>query len=239
MPPTYARAANAVNNSITPAGRRLSPRLHQFDAIIDLMLTEPTITLTEIGKRLRRSTPWVSYMVHSDAFRDLYEERRREKNAAIHEEVQGQLASVALKSLSRLDSILETNPQSVNVKAALEIADKTLERMGYGVALPGASAAAVNTQVNVSLSAADFADVQSALRAKEEEVKVLVEGRTSRVPIVAGHSNRHIPEIAHLTEEKGPDLPLDLLLDQMNEIPPLVEMEEEDDDRPRVLGSKG
>lgn len=148
--------------------RRLTPKLHQFDAIIDILLSEPTISLKEVGARLGRSSAWVSYMVHSGTFRDLYEERRREKNAEINQDLTQRLAAVATKSLQKLEEVLEKNPEKINPMQALEIADKSLERMGYGVKLPGTIVPDnVLTAPPMTLSAEDFAHVQSVVRSVE------------------------------------------------------------------------
>lgn len=164
----YARSAANIDWAEAPNGRQLPPKSYQYDAVIDLMLAEPGLSLSAIGARLGKSPAWMSYITKSDAFRDIYEERRRAKNAAIHEDLNNALTKVAKQGLDILSSRMEKNPNSVGIQQALDVADKALERLGYGVKLPGTVIDA-RSQTQVVLSEADFMRAQAVVRGLEAD----------------------------------------------------------------------
>lgn len=147
-----------------PSGRRPTSRIHMFDAIIELMIADHALTLKDIASRLGRSAVWVSYIVRSDAFRDLYERRRREANQQIHQDVAESLARVAMKGLAKIEHTFDNNPAKITPSFALEVASMGLEKLGYGVKLPGSPI----TQVNVNtISPEDFVKAQAIVRSAE------------------------------------------------------------------------
>jgi hypothetical protein len=164
----YARTKQTIDWAVGDNDRQLPMRSYQFDGVIDLMLAEPGLSLAEIGKRLGKSPAWMTYVTKSDAFRDIYEERRREKNEAVHEELNQALTKVAKQGLDILSTRMEKNPNSVGIQQALDVADKALERLGYGVKLPGTLIDA-RSQMQVVLSEADFMRAQAVVRGLEKE----------------------------------------------------------------------
>src|SRR5262245_50748933 len=119
----------------------------------------------------------MTWVTKSDAFRDIYDERRRQKNLAVHEALSGTLAKVAQQSLDILSDRLDKNPAGIATSAVLEVADKALERLGYGVKLPGTVIDARSQ--NITLSSEDFALAQSVVRGLENEHSA----RSAVVPI--------------------------------------------------------
>lgn len=190
----YQRPVGAINDAVTPGGRRMVLRVHQYDAIVDLMLSEPTITNSEIARRLGRTPAWMTWITHSDAFKDHYEKRRREKNALVHQGLADQLASVAKQGLDRMEDILKNNPKSVNLASALEVVDTTLERLGYGVQVKEPAAAAPSVTNVIQLSADDFRAVHGVLRSHEETTVVDV---TPEAAVPPAPSNVAIPVGVH------------------------------------------
>ena len=168
MPPRYQRSGAFIDASVSPSGRALPVKSYQYDAVIDLMLLEPGISLSEIARRLGKSPAWMTWLTKSDAFRDMYEERRRLKNQQVHEELHLALTKVARQGLDILSTRMEKNPNAVGIQQALDVADKALERLGYGVKLPGTLIDA-RSQMQVVLSEADFAKAQAVVRGLEAE----------------------------------------------------------------------
>ena len=77
MVQTPHSVVHALDPSVrSPAGRRLAPKIHLFDKIIEILLADAHISHADIASRLGRTAVWVGYIMRSDAFRDLYEHRR-------------------------------------------------------------------------------------------------------------------------------------------------------------------
>ena len=83
------------------------------------------------------------------------------------EELNSALTKVARTSLGIIGERLEKNPAGVSTGQALEIADKALERLGYGVKLPGTVIDA--RSASLVLSSEDFALAQSVVRGLEAD----------------------------------------------------------------------
>jgi len=143
---------------------------YQYDAVIDIMLAEPGLSLSEVGRRLNKSPSWMSWLTKSDAFRDIYDARRAQKNQIVSDELNNALVKVARQSLDIVSERMEKNPSSVSLAAALEVADKSLERLGYGVKLPGVVVDARSQQSNsFVLSAEEFERAQNVVRGLEDD----------------------------------------------------------------------
>lgn len=173
-----------IDAGVTPTGREHTLRLYQFDAIIDLMLAEPRLYHKQIAERLGRTPAWISYIVNSDSFKAIYEQRRSMTNAAVSLAITGELQKIAIASLSELAQRIENNPAKFSDKGLLEVTDSTLQRLGYGVALPGSAPPGVTVfagngaQVAIaSASREDLLRAQEQIRAREgASLPRLIEG---------------------------------------------------------------
>lgn len=168
MPLVATRDPLNIDESKGFAGRSLAPKLTLYDAIIDLMLSEPGISLKEIGARIGRSPAFMTYTVHTDHFRDLLRRRREAKNAAIDAELTMHLKEVAVKAVKVLDKKL-TNDAAINPIQAKEIADTVLQRLGYGVKTNNDAQVAIQTNV-ITLSPEDFSHAQNVVRTVEGSI---------------------------------------------------------------------
>lgn len=112
------------------SGNRLQRVHYSHEAMIDVILAEPTITQGELAKRFNRTQAWISVVMGSDAFQGALAKRRDDLIdpflvATIEERLRG-LADQSLQIIA------EKLDQSKNLDAAfkgLEIATKAL---GFG-----------------------------------------------------------------------------------------------------------
>jgi hypothetical protein len=102
------------------------------DAIIELLLVEPTLTQEDIAIRLERHTATVGMIMNSDLFRARYEQRRGAQNAALTEEINTRLSRVAAQALELTEEILAEERTAIPLPQLVDVADKTLARLGYG-----------------------------------------------------------------------------------------------------------
>lgn len=180
--------ATRMNSPTTPTGRERNHRVYRYDAIINLLLAEPALTNKEIAAKLGKTAVWVSYIMQTDAFQLVYADRRAEHNAILSTSIGETLQQVAKKSLGLIVKTLDENPEKVKLDQAVAIADKALERLGYGVKLPGTQipGITVNQQNNnfaLSLPPATRAELESARdMIRDREVNALPAMKTVTPP---------------------------------------------------------
>jgi hypothetical protein len=102
------------------------------DAIIDLLLADPTLTENDIAVRLERHPATVGTLMKSDLFRARYEQRRGAQRAALTEEINTRLARVAFQALELAEEILAQERTAIPLPQLVDVADKTLARLSYG-----------------------------------------------------------------------------------------------------------
>lgn len=140
------------------------------EAIVDDMLAFPMDTLAVRGARLQRSAKYLSMIINSDMFQAMYKERRAAYVAALESGIAHKTAQVADKALTVVLEALEKKRDSLPFDSLVELTDRTLSRLGYGVKPAGTS---VNVNVlNQSVPVVDqelLASARSALRAVETQ----------------------------------------------------------------------
>lgn len=116
------------------SGNRLQRVHYSHEAMIEILLTEPTITQNELARRFDRTVGWISIVMGSDAFQAALAKRRDdimdpELIATVEERLRG-LAHQSLKVISeRLD-------MSKSSDVALKALDITVKALGFGARAP-------------------------------------------------------------------------------------------------------
>jgi hypothetical protein len=123
---------------------------HWYWALIDDMLCHPELAKIEFAKRFKVSPATIYHVTSSDAFKAAYLERRKELAAKIDETLVKGLTQVARSSLTHLATALDKKRDMIPVKELAEIADKSLNRLGYGT---DAKSSSVNVNVNTGQQA--------------------------------------------------------------------------------------
>lgn len=110
---------------------RIQKLKYSHEAVVDILLANPTLTHKEIGELVGRSAAWVSYVVNSDAFRTLLNSRRDAIiDPVLTTTVEDRLKTMVNRSLDIVVDRLNTPdcPPEFAVRAA-EMGSKAL---GYG-----------------------------------------------------------------------------------------------------------
>lgn len=112
------------------SGNRLKRVHYSHEAMIDVIIAEPTITQNELAKRFERSVPWVSIIMGSDAFQAALAKRRDDLLdpflvATIEERFRG----LAQQSLQVISDKLE---KTQNADLALKALDLSAKALGFG-----------------------------------------------------------------------------------------------------------
>jgi hypothetical protein len=165
--------AHVADNMLGPKGMNLGRmKSPYYDTIIDLLFESPSISMGEIAKKLKKTNSWVSSIVHSDSFKQVYAERRAARLSLSNERIVDALHGVTLRSLDITAKRLETNPEGVSTRLAMEIAEKSLDALGYTSKLTGPALAIANSQTNVTnvfgVDAESFARAQQFIRDREQ-----------------------------------------------------------------------
>lgn len=112
------------------SGSRLVRTHYTHEALIDVILAEPTLTQYELAERFNRGYNWISIIMGSDAFQAALAKRRDDVTdpfliATIEERFRG----LATQSLQVLAEKLETTKSADLALKALDISSKAL---GFG-----------------------------------------------------------------------------------------------------------
>ncbi len=154
-----------------PAPRRYSgAHLWWHDRIIDLMLAHPEWTKKEIAAELHCTPAMIYLITGSDLFRAKWEQRRRQFSEAHDQVLTAGLTKVAELSLDIIAATLEKRRDAVPLPMLTDLADKTLNRLGYGPR-PTTPSVQVNVaqQSTVSISSDDLLAARDALRQGERD----------------------------------------------------------------------
>lgn len=117
------------------SGNRLQRVRYNHEAMIDVILTEPTISQGELAKRFERTENWVSIMINSDSFQAALAKRRDDiLDPFLVATVEERLRSLADQSLKVIADKLQTTQNPDLALKALEISTKAL---GFGARTSG------------------------------------------------------------------------------------------------------
>lgn len=119
----------------------------RHEAILNFLLSHPHVKMGEVADYFGVSAPWLSLIVHSDAFQKLLRERQ---DIHFHVSMLPAMDKVqAIADLS-LDRLMETIPFESDVGKLNQVAVKALDRLGYGiVSTPPAPPSHMTIQVKI------------------------------------------------------------------------------------------
>lgn len=130
-----------------------------YDDILDWIIWHPGRPLSECAETLGHSHGWISMIVRTDAFQAKLQDRRRARSAELDEAILTKTQEVAEASLDGLLATLKSKGTTLPVAVQLEVSDRMLERLGYGVKPVGP---AVEVNVNTDQRQQSFGHVTTA-----------------------------------------------------------------------------
>lgn len=135
------------------SGHRLVRVHYSHEAMIDIIIAEPTITQNELARRFGKSIGWISIVMGSDAFQAALAKRRDdildpELVATIEERLRG----LAAQSLQVISKRLEQSESSDLALKSLDIASKAL---GFGARQSGGGNTTNNFVIALPVKAKD------------------------------------------------------------------------------------
>lgn len=101
---------------------------YTHEAMIDLILQDPTVTSSELGELLGYSSAWVARILASDSFQARLAQRRSALiDPIISRSINERLRSVAHRSMDVIEAKLEAEPSADYAMSALEFATNGLQ----------------------------------------------------------------------------------------------------------------
>lgn len=138
------------------SGNRLKRVHYSHEAMIDVIIAEPTITQNDLAKRFDRSVSWVSIVIGSDSFQAALAKRRDDildpfLIATIEERFRG----LATQSLTVISDALE---KTKNLDVALKALDISSKALGFGARAANPTAVQNNFVVQLPPQIADSSE---------------------------------------------------------------------------------
>lgn len=124
-----------------------------YDNIIDWMLVNPQGTIKECAEALGRKPDTLYAITGSDLFKARLADRRADYNVRLADSLAAASSGVALSALSVIQDRISNNPEKIPTGLLSDIADKALNRLGYGVAPVATSGVTITNQILVSPTA--------------------------------------------------------------------------------------
>lgn len=129
--------------------QRIKKTNYTHDAMIDVILAEPTISQKELAQRFDRSQVWISTIIGSDSFQAALAKRREDLTdpflvATIEERFRG-LADQSLQVIA------ESLEKTRNADLALKALDISAKALGFGARAPASAQGAVQNNFVIQL----------------------------------------------------------------------------------------
>lgn len=152
---------------------------HRHDAIAEWLIANPDKTLGECAATFGYTQSWLSIIVNSDAFRAVYEaklgEYHDERIVPLRDKVHG----IANRAVEKLGVSLDaaTDPDFI-----LDVADKMLNRLGYGAKASGGQTNIMQNNLTVIHSVDSEALARARERLAARHRPELIEQQTDTTP---------------------------------------------------------
>lgn len=115
----------------------------KHEAIMNFLLANPRVKMKEVAQHFQVTQPWLSSVVHSDAFQRMLREKQE---CFFDTSVLPAMDKVNSAAEMALDRMLELIPLEDDLAKLNAVADKALNRLGYGT---NTTAPSVNVEVHV------------------------------------------------------------------------------------------
>jgi restriction endonuclease Mrr len=164
------------------ASAQIAEMSFSHHAIIDWMLSNPDALLADCAKAFGYTQPWLSTIIHSDAFKAEFARRRGQLDEHIAHGIHAKMAAVSKKALDHLEELLD-GTETLDPRLVLDIADRTLHRQGYAPSKAGVSVFAQQNIIQAtpgSVSKSVLDEAKSLMRA--------INGEAVEVPAIENAS---------------------------------------------------
>lgn len=181
----------------TPSGHKTSREIRTtrkmrwwYESLVDFILVHPTATHQEMADHFKKSLGTIEIVVHTDAFKSYYAQRRAEYNEHHNHAIQSKITNVAEKSMELMLDSLEKKKDTIPLELLTRINESALRSLGYGE--KAGPQVVVNNNNNsspqlvpVAVSVQDLEEARAALRRSQGFVSV----QQQPEPLMIEHDN--------------------------------------------------
>lgn len=151
-------------------------------AIMDYLMANPTVALGEVARHFGITQPWLSSVIHSDAFQAILKDKHE---VAFHHTVLPLREKITHVAHQALDKLAQQLPLETDLRTINNVAENVLDRLGFGTkgAVVINNTNVQNTQINTLASELEEA---RALLGKAERPKIGVTiDASGKIPTLA------------------------------------------------------
>lgn len=145
-----------------------------YESIVDWMLLNPDKSKADAARFFNVSSVWMYTLTQSDVFKALYEQRRAAHNGVVSASIVEKVSALADVALEHLTERVAKNGESMTPGLLKDIAEMSLEKLGYdgkyGKSPLVASNPSVNVQVNLQANAVDLAEARQKMTQRGQEI---------------------------------------------------------------------
>jgi hypothetical protein len=156
---------------------------NKHEAILQHMLANPGQKLGEVAAAFNVSQPWLSCIIHSDAFQRRLRERQDE---TFHHTVLPIRDKMNIVAHKMLDKLIEAPSEAIDVDTALETAEAMLDRLGFSPKSPMMPVDAAS-QIAQTANAALLEQARGLIGAKSKVTVSLEVSNENLQPAERGH----------------------------------------------------
>lgn len=198
----------------TPGIQKLS---HKHEEIMNFMLANPTAKLADVAKHVGMTQPWLSCIIHSEAFQASLAIRQDAIFNGTVLPIKQKMTAIAHQAL---DQISDRMPMMED-KVVASIADSTLDRLGFGSKAPPPGApgqpGSVSININLRQELEEARRLIGARPATRPALEVMVDGEPA--PLGIGSPAKVQDEDHAYVGETGPAVPVAADSDEGSSIP--------------------
>ena len=154
------------------------------DSIIDWMLLNPDKNMKDCAAALNRSHGALLDITRSDIFKARLAQRRHLFNQQLADKVGMATQNVALAALNEIANRITTNAAAIPTVVLADVADKALERMGYGVKPVGPQVVVNNSSDNrtIGVSAEVLREAKESMKELHRQNSTIISVEPTRLP---------------------------------------------------------
>jgi hypothetical protein len=153
-----------------PEIQKLSVR---HEAILDFLIANPTVSLGDVATKFGVTQPWLSCIIHSDAFQT---KLREKQDVMFHHTVLPLREKMTVVAHMALDKVAQLMPLETELKTVQSVADSVLDRLGFGAKAP---AVQINNTQNVQVNtlASELEEARKLIgKAPKPQLQVVIDG---------------------------------------------------------------
>lgn len=156
----------------------------RHNEIMDYLMSNPSVKLGDAAKFFGVTGPWLSTIIHSDAFQELL---KAKQDMAFHSTVLPMREKMLAVAHQALDKLADMLPMETEVRTVNDVTEGMLDRLGFGAKPINGNNLTINQQNNFvvpNANAAEIAAAREMLQARKgPALGVQIDGHVSPISL--------------------------------------------------------